>query len=441
MTTDRRTAPLLLLVIALAGAAWVAARSPWTAFAADPASRVSSDFQILHTAGRGLVEGRDVHDPAVMDEVGRRSGRPSTPFCAALPLTVRLFGAFASTELQRAYVVWLVLHGLALVAAGALLAGCLRVAGATAMAAAAFAVAFLGLDDATWMSLAMNSTNGVALLAVVAALRAGLAGRPWLEGALLAVAALAKTSPALLVVVALLARRGRVVRGALAAAAVLSAVSVVWVGWDFHAGWIDRVLPALGYAPELESGWFSNTLHAWNLSPNGVVSRVLAQSGGTPGMARGLAWIVAVLVLVQLAIAVRGGAGRSGPEVGAGELWRQYGLGIAAAFLVSSVTWPHHLVLAAVPAGALVVAARSGAKASAVVGLVACAVMFLPLGVFGDDDAQRVDVAAKAFACAVLFLALAVRPRDPSSSAPSAEASEVVAGSMGPESDAGAEPP
>jgi len=443
----RRHATALLLVAAVAGAAWTGARSAWTAFALDPASRLGSDFQILHTAGRALVEGLDVHDPAVMDEVGRRSGRPSTPFCAALPLTMRLFATFASTELPRAYTTWLTLHALAIVAAGVLLAGGLRVTGLAAVPSAALAVALIGFDDATWMSLAMNSTNGVALLAVVAALRAGLAGRPWLEGALLAVAAVAKTSPALLVVVALLARRGRVVLGALGTGAALAVFSLAWVGWPVHESWIERVLPALGYAPELESGWFSNTLHAWNLSPNGVIARELAERGGAAATARGLAWLVAALVLVQLAVGVRRGGPASGAdregsdgegaEAGPGvaaELWRQYGLGLSASFLVSSVTWPHHLILATVPAAALVVALRTaGGRAPAVAGLLACAVLFLPLGAFGADDAQRVDVAAKALACAVLFLALVVRPRAWTSPAggPSHVSGRTDAGSMG----------
>ena len=87
-------------LVAAAGAvlllALVGSRSPWTALLWQPQAQVTSDFQILHAAGQGLAEDRDIHDPAVLDEVGRRVGRPATPFCAAHPLVVAAFGLFGS---------------------------------------------------------------------------------------------------------------------------------------------------------------------------------------------------------------------------------------------------------------------------------------------------------------------------------------------------------
>jgi hypothetical protein len=397
------TAGAIGLAVIAAAVVVIALSSAWTGRLLTREGRVTSDFQILHAAARGLQEGRDIHDPEVLDALGRQDGRPTTPFCAANPLVLGLVGLL-DPDLERAYGQALVANvALALVAVG-LLASVLAALGCRPAAAAAIALGVVGLDDGTWMSLAMNSTNLLVLAALAGALRAALARADALEGLLLAVAVVAKTSPALLLVVLLLAGRRRPVAWALVGLALLAGVSIAWSGWSVHASWSTRVLPALGYAPVLAPGAFANSLHAWNLAPNGVLSRAVASAGAPRLLALAGAWLVTLLVLVQLGLSLR--AGERGPGASASARLRQYGLGVSATFLVSSVTWPHHLVLAALPATWLLCGASR--RPAAALGLLACAVLFLPLGTLGDDPTLTLDIGAKAAACVLLLLATAV---------------------------------
>ena len=398
------------LALAALLVAWVGWSSPWSTFAGDEASRVESDFQILRAAGCGLVEGRDIHDPFVLDDVGRRTGRSHTPFCAANPLVVRTYGMQAGSPFDQAYTAALVVNACLAILAVWLLASCLRAASSAAARTAwttAFAIGLvaLGAGEGLWMSLAMNSTNLLALVAVLAALRSALAGHPLAEGAFLALAAVAKTSPALLLLVVLFAGRRLAFAAGCAVSAGLAALSVWWSGWEIHASWLTRVLPVLGYAPDLEAGRFNNSLHAWNLSPNGVLSRTLLEADGPRMFALLGAWIVALLVLGQLVVSVRS-RGRGGDRR---TIFRVYALGLTATLLVSSVSWPHHLVFLCLPAAALLDDLRRGVDPPGLAGLACVALLALPLGMIDSDPMLTLGIPLRSLAVVLLFFVLAAR--------------------------------
>jgi len=411
----------LLLLAALVAVALVGSGSPWMSFAADAGGRRESDFQILRAAARGLLEQRDIHDPSVLDEIGRQDGRPTTPFCAANPLVVRAFGWLAQTPLPAAYGRMLLVQAALALAAVLLLCDVLRRLAVPGAAALALALVALGLPEAFWMSVAMNSTNLLGLVAVLAALRAACAEHPLREGLWLALAVVAKTSPALLLVVAAFAGRWRTLLGGCLGLAGFSALSIAWSGWEVHASWLTRVLPALGYAPELASGHFENSLHAWNLAPNGLLTRSLVGSGGPRLLAWLLAWLVTALVLFQLASAVRRRAPASRDEaarvatdargVGASDVARrrlwEYALNLAATLLVSSVSWPHHLVFLT-PALALLVLerVRGAGRPALSLGLAAALLLGLPLGSFEQDAALAWEGPLRTALIVVLFTAL-----------------------------------
>ena len=418
--------------IALAGALLVVAGvgrgSPWLELARDPAAQQTSDFQILHAAGQGLSEGLDIHDPTVLDQVGQRVGRPATPFCAALPVVVGGFGLFGS-ELGPAYDSWLMATVLAALVAVLALSACFdrAVGRPLALALALLAVA---LPASFWHSLAMNSTNLVALAALSLAWWAGERRHLAIEGLSLAVAIVAKTSPALVLVTMVMAGRLAPVLWACGWLATTTVASIFWLGWEIHESWLTRVLPVLGYSPEVAAGRFNNAMHAWNLSPNGLLTRAAMGPGWWPAAG---AWLVTGLVLLQLWSAVRaahrrargaGGAGPSNPSASDGlsppahraplgprhlDVGGLYGLSVAGMFLVSSVTWPHHLVLAALPAVWLMRNALGGRDALAghtgalVCSLVGWSVLALPLGLFDPSSSQPVDVPLKTGACLLLF--------------------------------------
>lgn len=399
----------------------VGSQSPWTTLLHQPDAQVMSDFQILYAAGQGLSEGLDIHDPEVLDAVGRRFGRPETPFCAALPAVLAGFSLFGP-ELAPAYEHWLTGAVLAALVTVLALAGSLRAEQRLGRGVAlALSLLVVGLPASFWHALAMNSTNILTLAALALAWWAGTRGRAWLEGLALCVAILAKISPALVLVTLLLAGRRAPVLWALGWLSATVAGAVAWVGWEIHVSWFTRVLPVLGYAPEVHAGRFNNALHAWNLAPNGLFTRAADGAGFWAAMG---AWLVTALVLWQLVGAVR--AWNSGrlfsapvvpPQLDVGWL---YAVSVAAMFLISSVTWPHHLVFAALPGCWLVGKALSlglqsdrGRMAAVLLGLMAWGVLALPLGLFSDAGTQVVNM----LACLALFgsvaaAAAADRPAD-----------------------------
>ncbi len=408
--------------------------TPWLDSLVSQASQISSDFQILHAAGRGLAEGLDIHDPEVLDGIGRRDGRPATPFCAANPLVIRLYGLLARHDLPTAYSVALKLNlalaALAVLLLASVLACALRWrdradlgrAGKPSrgiwLACFAIALGAMGLGEGLWMSLAMNSTNLLATAALLGALHAACFGRPVLEGFCLALAAVAKVSPLWLVVVVALAGRRRAVISAGVSLLAMGLASVAWSGWAIHASWFTRVLPVLGYAPELEAGRFNNSLHSWNLAPNGVLSRAMLEADAPRLMAMIGAWAVTALVCVQLWFALRSGTGHGqgaapstlGREPVFARL-REYGLGVVAMLLISSVTWPHHLVFLAVPTGAVLARLLFRERSLATWVASACLlVLALPLGSLDESADLALGIPLRTAALVVLFAALVPQP-------------------------------
>jgi hypothetical protein len=184
-----------------------------------------------------------------------------------------------------------------------------------------------------------------------------------------------------------------------------------------HDSYVNEVLPRLGYAPDLPSGMaFNNSLSATNLAPNGVITRARYREG-LPIDDPMLAWVVTGIVLAGLVIAVRRARG---------DPLRQYASAVAAMFLISSVTWPHHLVWLAIPVAWLGAAAwgRRCGLLVAVLGLAATLVLFLPMYTFapgegrGADmtgvspEGEELDMQLRSGALALIFvLTVVVRPR------------------------------
>src|SRR6185436_19959635 len=166
------------------------------------------------------------------------------------------------------------------------------------------------------------------------ALLAAQTGRPAAEGVLLALATAAKTSPALLLVVAALAGRWRTVVAGVATLGLLAAVSIAWNGLAVNASYLAMLKLRLGYASSVPTGQFNNSLHDWNVAPNGLLSRAAEVGHWPPGATLAAAGAVALVVLVALERWLRPRDGRPTPGV-----FAQYAAGVAATFLVSSVTW------------------------------------------------------------------------------------------------------
>ncbi|HEX5009543.1 MAG TPA: glycosyltransferase family 87 protein [Planctomycetota bacterium] len=409
MTTPRGG---LLLALALLAGALVAAGSQWTAALAQPDSWAETDYQLHWAAGRALAAARDPYDPASVQSIGMTAGRGFTPFCAATPLFVAFFRWLGERPFEDGYRLLLGLNVLLLGLAVAALAAALRRAGAPGAAALGAALALVALDDGTWMSLWFNQLNFVTLAAVCGALWAGCSGRPRTEGALLALATWAKLSPALILVLAACAGRWRTVRAAVVAGVALLALSIAVTGWDAHVSWLTMARRELGFATQRPEGQFTNTLHAWNLAPNGVLSRAAAAGGWDHGLLLAAVWAVALAAVGTAVLALRCGA-RAG-DAGPRQVFAVYALGVAAGFLASSTTWATHLSLAAVPVAFVALAAwespRRGLLPRAA-GALAAVLLFVPLGTLGVADDQRLDILAKLDGCILLLIAVAAAAR------------------------------
>ncbi|MGQ0552283.1 MAG: glycosyltransferase family 87 protein [Planctomycetota bacterium] len=430
MTGPARGAPLarlirggLLLLLVAVAVALVVPRSQWLGRSADglsllerPQARAESDFQLHWAAGRALARGEDPWDSATVNALGAVTGRPFTPFCAANPLVLRGFALADPVDWQGAYARWLTVNHVLLGLAVLVLALVLRRAGLGPAAALAVALAAIALNDGTWMGHAMNQLNGVTLLLVLLALLAAQAGRPVQEGVCLALAAAAKTSPALLIVLAVFAGRWRTVRSALATGAGLLVLSIAWNGWEVHRDYLALLGRELGYVASLPSGAFNNSLHDWNLAPNGLLSRAAEAGGWSRGGTLAAVWLVSLATLALTARWALAWKRRASANANAAALLSLYALGLSASFLISSVTWPTHLSLAALPVAWLVVASWSGRShvALTLAAAIACATLFLPLGTLAAEDPHhQLDILIKADACLLLFAVLLALPRTP----------------------------
>jgi hypothetical protein len=409
MTTPRGG---LLLALALLAGALVAYGSQWTEALGQPASWAETDYQLHWAAGRALAAGRDPYEPASVQSVGMSVGRNFTPFCAATPLFVAAFRWLGERPFDDGYRLLLGMNVLLLALAVAALAAALRRAGAPGAAALGAAVALIALDDGTWMALWFNQLNFVTLAAVCGALWAGCNGRPRTEGALLALAAWAKLSPALIIVLAACAGRWRTVRAAAVAGVALLALSIAVAGWDAHVSWLTMAQRELGFATQRPAGQFNNSLHTWNLSPNGVLSRAAQAGGWNRGVLLGSVWAVALAAVGTAVVALWRGAraGDHGPR----RVFAVYALGVSAGFLASSTTWSAHLTLAAVPVAFVVLAAWESPGRGLLgraAGALAAVLLFLPLGTLGVADDQRLDILAKLDGCILLLIAVAAAAR------------------------------
>jgi hypothetical protein len=397
--------PALLLPAALLAAAAAWYLSQWTAEIAQAETWNRSDYELHWAAGRAWAAGLDPYDPAAVSPIGATTGRDMTPFCAAAPLFVRGFAWLGERSFAEGYRWLLSANALLLLLAVALLSAALVRARVPGPAALAAALALVACNDGTWMSLWFNQLNFLTLAALAGALWAGLAGRPRLEGALLAVAAWSKLSPALLVVLAAVAGRWRTVRAA--AVTALLALSVALAGWEAHLQWLAMAQRELGFAAQRPAGLFNNSLHPWNLSPNGVLSRAAEAAGWPRSVPVAGAWVAALLAAGAAAWALRRVARGDGRD-GATTVFLVHALGIAAGFLASSTTWVTHLSTAAVPLACLTWLAWQGRAGGLVRAGAALAgvLLMLPLGALGSPESQRVDILAKLDGCVILLVAL-----------------------------------
>jgi len=402
----------LLLPLAILAAVLVFFASDWARLLGRPETWSDTDYQLHWAAGRALDAGQDPYDPAAVQGFGAAAGRPFTPFCAAAPLWVTGFAWLGERSFAEGYRTLLGANVVLLLFGVAALAAALRRVGAPGAAAAGAALALVACNDGTWMALWFNQLNFLTLAALAGALWAGLDGRPRTEGALLAIATWAKLSPGLVLLFAALTGRWRTLRAALLTGLALLALSLLLAGPASHASWLAMTQRELGFAAQRPEGMFNNSLHEWNLSPNGALSRAALVAGWPRGVVLAGVWAAALAAVGAAAWTLRRSARSAGADDQA-TIFAMHAAGLAAGFLASSTTWVPHLSLAAVPLAFVVWrtwCGRAGWIARLCAGA-AAVLIFLPLGALGTADDQRVDILAKLDGCVLLLVAVLLAAR------------------------------
>jgi alpha-1,2-mannosyltransferase len=278
------------------------------------------DLDAYLAAGRAVVHGQALYDPFLHHPFPDPSLRPAYIYP---PVFALLVAPLAILPDPAATVIWLLIGQAALAAAMITMLRWLR---PTASAVTAIVVATL-----TFYPLWVDAVQGQANLLVLLLVGVGISGivrnKPRF-GAALGVAAALKLTPLLLLAWLLLDRRFREAAWMIGALVAVTGAAAL-VRFDDTIVFFRQVLPALA----------AGTAYYANQSLAGVLSRVFtANPYTTPWVTLSWAFLLPVAGAVVL-----------------GALWswrmrRQPALSRAIAFLpllplVSSVTWPHHLVI------------------------------------------------------------------------------------------------
>ena len=198
-------------------------------------------------------------------------------------------------------------------------------------------VLVLALFPFFW-GLYLGQANSLVFLACALALRQVRRGDQLGGGALIAVAALLKVFPVVLLGLLLLKRQYRAVAASVATMAVLSLLSLPVVGLSTFRRFFTEVIPEITsrVEPFVRNQGISGTLHRL-LTDNPYV-RPLVDS---PALARALGTVLSLVVVALVVWGTRRVAlDRTAPR----RFALEWGIWLAAAVLVSSISWEHYSV-------------------------------------------------------------------------------------------------
>lgn len=207
--------------------------------------------------------------------------------------------------------------------------------------------------------LYLGQANSLVFLACALALRQVRRGDQLGGGALLAVAALLKVFPVLLLVLLLFKRQYRAVAASVATMAVLSLLSLPVVGLSTFQRFFTDVVPEITsrVEPFVRNQGISGTMHRL-FTDNPYVHPIVDSSG----LARGVA---AVLALTVVGLTVWGTRRVRLDRTLGRRFELEWGLWLIAAVLVSSISWEHYavfLLFTWLPLGELLVRSDLGAR-------------------------------------------------------------------------------
>jgi len=187
----------------------------------------------------------------------------------------------------------------------------------------------------TVQTLHHGSPSLLVAVLIVSALLYDREGRERRAGAFLALAAMIKIVPFLLVPLLLIRTRWRTLKWMALSAAVLLAISVLGAGLELHLRWLSEVAPPLVASAETGT-WFEPACHEHNQSLTGFACRALGEESAARGP---LVKLLSLALLASLGFALwrrRARGALDGLEIS---------LCLCFLLLVSTITWFHHFTL------------------------------------------------------------------------------------------------
>jgi alpha-1,2-mannosyltransferase len=278
------------------------------------------DLDAYLAAGRAMLHGQPLYPPFLHHPFPDPALRPAYIYPPVFALLIAPLGLLPDTV---ANVIWLLIGQAALSAAVIMVLRRLRPTAGAVTAILCVTATFYPL----WVDAVQGQANLLVLLLVTAGIAGIVQGKPGF-GAALGVAAALKLTPLVLLFWLLLERRLKEAAWMVAAFAGVTAAAAL-LRYDDTVVFFRQVLPALA----------SGTAYYANQSLAGVVMRLFSRNPyTTPWIDLTWAWLLPAAAAIMLSLYW---------------IWRLRGqpaLARAAAFLpllplLSSVTWPHHLVI------------------------------------------------------------------------------------------------
>ncbi|MCI0391552.1 MAG: DUF2029 domain-containing protein [Acidobacteria bacterium] len=313
------------------------------------------DFLAQYLLARALLAGVNPYQPLpeldkhfqTGDSQWRPHSTPHTPGLAIFSLP------FAFFSYPQAAALWLLVEILCLSAAVFLL---LRGFNAAVNPLLALLVTWTALGWAhVWEGLIWGQINTVLLLLVVGAWLNLRGGGEWPGGALLGVAISFKLIFWPIALFLVIRRRWSSAIMALAVFAVTNLIAAVAMGWRIVADYYTDAGPSAAALHQAHAhnlslwsvGWraFSGT---WSLAVTGVNAPPIFFSSRL-AVGASLLLTGAALILGLVASVESDRYGRYGKAGGAVNFDLAYGMMICVCLLVSPLTWPHYLILLALP--------------------------------------------------------------------------------------------
>lgn len=303
------------------------------------------DFFQDYGSARNRLEGIPVYAPHAV-AVARYLGRQMSPghpcfldYNAHPPTSVLLALPLGWLEFSQAFAVWNILSLACLAASLYLLARGLALPW-TWEWIVPLATILLACRP-FWHQMIQGQMNLMLLLMLTSCWAAARAGRPYLAGGMLAVAAAVKLYPAFMLVYFLGRKDYRAIAATFGFWVLIGTATIMILGWDSCLGFFRDVLPVTsGFRRHCVNMLLVGFWH--RLFDNPTVDDVPDDSFFGPA----LAWALTALSVAAIAWAVLRSARRAATTEAAD---CAYGLAVIGALLASPITWDHYLLLLMLP--------------------------------------------------------------------------------------------